>query len=370
MLKVPQAGSRILIAGHHDLDGVVSSAMAGAWLQSVVPSCDIEYAIVDFDLGSQWKSIWEALSEGRRPWNPGVCAPQPDMVAVVDFPAPIMTPERIALYADHHPASFDADTAVSYVRARQGGSPVFHEICGSCARLLVERLYEETGWVPVGPLAEAARLAHLVDTAGYATVAEALSFNSAGPAAYAYWIETRSSSQAALIAKRLAAGATLTGAVIDGDILEFEATLEQARLDMAALDTHTGRVSHEVLVLDQTSANHVVKNPMAFAEYQDPEIRYAVKLVYAEDGVPLVLGSLGRSPWAPQPPEGKRNPNLGLIASTFASGGGHPYAAGFRVEGRTLKDAARRARVLVQEMLPYLKLLPPGHRFAADDKLH
>jgi hypothetical protein len=103
-----------------------------------------------------------------------------------------------------------------------------------------------------------------------------------------------------------------------------------------------------------------------FLEYADARVRYAISLSARRqpNGAVLVSGTVGRSPWAPPAPSGVAHPDLGKLTKQFADGGGHPYAAGFRMQGPTVASALLAARVVVSRMLPYLQALPVTHLFA------
>src|SRR5690606_28611337 len=105
---------------------------------------------------------------------------------------------------------------------------------------------------------------------------------------------------------------------------ELDTSLQRCREALEPL-------SEYAVVIDWTSARMRECRPVRFAEYFLTSADYSARLEPRdhEDGA-MIQVTLGRSPWVAPPPEGHHHPHLGLIAESIG-GGGHAYAAGFRV---------------------------------------
>lgn len=363
---------RYLVLGHRDLDGIVSSALASAYLRDAGRAEDLRYRLVDFDIKDRWPRFWLEMMEGAYPdlHRPG--EPLPDGVAIVDFPGTRIPPERDLFYADHHAGAFSPDEVGrdvldDYARRREGDGDVFFDATrGSCVRLLIEELARR-GWRPPPRLARAAELAHVVDTAAYGSVVDATDFSGNGAPALDLVSSMLPRQLAQRAVARLAGGVTIEAAVFDDNREFADEVVQAARNTMGIYREASRTLSGDVVLVDFTPYTSVEIPRVKFAEFMHERTRYAVQLFTrpADDGRGVVVrGVLGRSPWSGRLAAGYADPDLGHIARTVAGGGGHPYAAGFVVRSPHPEEAAQEAHRLVESMRPMLAPVHAGHPFA------
>jgi hypothetical protein len=363
---------RLLVLGHHDLDGMVSAAVTAAFLRDRFPGATMQCGTVDFHLKAKWARFWEGLGTEQGAWRPGEGHPRPDGVAIVDFLYAEVPRDVFLFHADHHRNTFDVPGVsaehlrASFAARQRTGSPVFHDPqAGSCAALLLDVLSEVYGWAPAPNLAEAVRVAHIVDSAQYASAREALDFDTLPPALDLLSLNL-SEPAAGRAVERLAAGATLEEALIRPNRARYEHLLGRARADVRAYDC-LARVSDAgVGTWDFTQAGREGAARVKFAEYRDARVQYAMQLHVQElgDGSFLAQGLIGRSPWPAPLPPGLVPPDVSKIAQHVAGGGGQPFAAGWRLASGSRDAAVAQARAQMAAMGQYLRPLAPDHPMA------
>lgn len=362
----PQAPSW-LVLGHHDVDGIVSAAIAGAFLRAQDPSRTLSFGTVDFHLQPVWRDAWAALSEGRLPWRENSQFPAPDGLALVDFPWLPVPADLPLLYADHHATAFAGGTLdhEQFQTRLANGETVMHSRHGSCALLLLEQLSARYGWTPPASLLAAANIAHQVDTAGYGTPDDALDFRSGKAAAIDLLACSLSEVEAASVADDLSRGASIEGALFRRHAVRFGELRVQAEEAIALISSNSERLGDDVVLVDGTREALARLAIPKFSEYGSGAL-HAIKtrMVESPTGEPTVSVSLGRSPWAPASDGTWAYPDLGKLASAIGGGGGHPYAAGFRVTGETPEIARRKTRALLALIAPHMRRLSPAETFA------
>lgn len=368
---VLQPGSRVLVFGHHDLDGLVSAALVGSYIRHLGGEPD--YATVDFHQRPAWSRLWQDLIRQNSPWQRLNRQELPGGVAIVDFFPTYIPESRYFLFADHHEGSLDSaeiasDTRAMVQRRLERGEPVIHDPqCGSCAELLFRELVGRNGWSPPHTLGAAAEWAHASDTAGFAHPSEAVDLRHSVLARADLVAMALTEEEAAQSIAALEQGASVQHALLELHAESSRRILQQADQALTRYATVKEHLADSVALFDFTIfAPLGSSRRIKFAEYSDPSVHYAIQLHPSLDagGKPLVRVLLGRSPWAPALSENWRHPNLAALAREYGGGGGHPYAAGFQVTGRTLSEARAQARSLATIIASHLQPLTPDHMFA------
>jgi len=156
---------QIVVATHgHCFDGMASAAVFMRLLQHVRPGEDRAYKILSCGYGPNMSTVPEGWLDG-------------DENAILDFR---YTPtRRLHWYFDHHMTAFASDAeraaALAGVAAAKDQPPqVYYDATyGSCTRLLADTAERVYGADTSG-LAELVRWAELIDTAGFASAADAV----------------------------------------------------------------------------------------------------------------------------------------------------------------------------------------------------
>lgn len=363
---MPPRGSTILVFGHHDLDGIVSAAIAGSYLRHL--GLQPVYATVDFGMKQAWARFWHDLARGRSPWDRLNGQPMPAGLAIVDFQPTWLPDDCFLFFADHHKNSLDEvdpPVAGAIQQRRRRGEPICHDPeCGSCAELLLRELVGRDGWQPPETLVEAARLAHASDVAAFPSPSAAVDFERSDLARADLFALSLAEPEAARSIAALEAGALIREALVDLHADRARDILQQANEARAAYERSRQMLMPNVAVFDFTTGP--IPQRIKLAEFSDPRVHYAIQLRPGRitDTQALVQGLIGRSPWAPPLPPNLRHPDLEIIARELAGGGGHPYAAGFQVVGRTLAQARAYAKSLATLIAAELHPVPPHHPYA------
>lgn len=360
---------RVLVLGHHDADGVVSAAVAGAYLAHVAPDARLTYGMVDFHLSEAWARFWHSLQSGEIPgWDePGT----PDGVAIVDFPAATVPDSVGLLYADHHETSFrscgaDAATEALYViRARHGDVVLHDPTSPSCVTLLIDALTGRNGWNPPETLRSAASMADRIDRASFGSAAEAVDHRRHEPAAVSAACLALPPEDLAATAAALARGVPLEDALFTLHADSIAVIFDDLDRSMAGARKAIRVLSDSAVLIDWTHEAVRNRRPVRFAEYHHTDARYSARMEARpiDDGRWAIQVTLGRSPWASSPADGHVHPHLGSIAESVG-GGGHPYAAGFRVEGDDLDSTRRRSIAVITGIAALLRPLEEDHPMA------
>lgn len=350
-----------LVVGHHDLDGIVSAALAGAWLRE--RGHQVHFASIDFPHRGRWATAWRDLQDKRGIW-PRYNRPDAPLInglAIVDFLPTVVAPDAFLMFADHHQETFD-DPALRWLYAKRArsGAPVFYDPdSGSCARL-IESSLDLPRTLDAATLV---RMAHRSDTAGHAAPNDSVDFKGSLLARLDLVALGLSEPEAASSMEALSRGRTMEAAVLD---LHGPHRFEEAERAVEAYKGNLEFVSAHVAVYDFTATRSSPPR-IKFAEFSDPRVHYAVQLrppLATDDGA-VVQGLVGRSPWASPPPSEMAHPDLAAITRTLAGGGGHPYAAGFQIHAPTIDLARREARAVGHLIAAHLHAVPVTHQHAA-----
>jgi hypothetical protein len=155
---------QIVVATHgHCFDGMASAALFARLMRHVRPGEPLAFRFLSCGYGPAMSMIPEGWLDGEEN-------------AILDFrytPTP-----RLAWYFDHHQTAFGSEdersAAIARAATSEGAPHVFHDAAyGSCAKLLADTAAREFG-ADLSDLSDLVRWADLIDTAGFASAAEAV----------------------------------------------------------------------------------------------------------------------------------------------------------------------------------------------------
>jgi hypothetical protein len=362
---------RPIILGHHDADGMVAAALVGHWMRWQNGASTPLFGAVDFDYGPLWPRLMTALARKSIPLDRASDGGVPDCVGIVDFPATWTPPGAALIYADHHESAFRSCGASEAVhqaylrRTERDGLFYYDPSAGSCVSVLLQNLERDFGYLPDANLADACRLADRIDRASYRSVEEATDHRGSYQAQFSALILGLNRQEAARAARSLSEGASFKEATIGlhpdacSRIMDgLDRSLEHAPALMEG-------ISSAALLVDWSLEPTLP--PVRFAEFRDSSVAYAARLEAraGPDGW-QIQAVISRSPWAAAPASGMVHPDMSRIAESVG-GGGHTYAAGFRVTAHSLIEARARARELLLKIGPFLQPLPADHPMAVQN---
>ena len=363
----------ICVFGHADLDGIVSAAIASAYLQTKHPDAHQVVRPVDFHQRDTWKDFSRLVHEEPEHLDEFELDQVPDGLAIVDFPATDWPSDRYLFFADHHQDTYStaadpAQVESEYLQRTGKGEPVFYDPSfPSCAELLVDALERRYGWRPPSWAEEAVQDARVADTAGYASVEDAIRRDPESVGLYDAMVQRMTPGQFEVAVLSISSGRLPAREAILAAAPELVATVQQEAEEAVRAYRECARPAGEsARFIDLTDRTDPPIKRVRFAEFQGEQTQYALQLlpISTQEGAAKVRGFIGRSPWTPGPPEGMSHPDSSRIATDFAGGGGHDYAAGFLVTAPTYAQAQQQARQIAQLMRPLLRPLPAGHPYA------
>jgi hypothetical protein len=312
----------------HDncFDGTASAALFSAFYRDTVErSADVQVEGMQHSVGDPFL--------GR--------SVDGDDNACVDFrysPAPAMN-----WWFDHHATAFQPPSLREHYLARRSERTVFDPAAPSCTGLMQRELERLHGWQAPPHLVTLASWADVIDTAGFASAAEAISLVAPVQRLAAWVAACRSPERMARYIAELAERDHLEVATAAWLAPELSALAEE-RERMVELVKRRAIVSGQVVNFDLT--RDVGARASAFMGYYlFPRARYTVSLSIAQSNVKI---SVGHNPWVEEAP-GAVQHDIGALCEAYG-GGGHAV-----VGGVTLPSAeVARARAIATTITRHL----------------
>lgn len=364
LLGMPSFPNDFLVLGHHDADGVVSAAIVGAFLRSLSPEMRVDFGTVDFHLQDRWATMWDHFGEQGFTWGRRF---RPQGLALVDFPATEVPDHVFLFYADHHESAFRSCGATEALRrtydARDSSAALifFDPSVASCTRLLVDSLQRSYQWAPPASLQEAIHLAHRIDQADYGTVRDAIDYEGSRMARLDALVPALSEREAAESMRLLSTGASLDEALFSLHQAKTERLILDSRVALHVAQAIITPVGPFAALIDWSHPAVRGSRPVRFAEYYHSTARYGVRLEIEPLGEQWMARlTLSRSPWINPLPAGLVDPHFGRIAESLG-GGGHSFAAGFRVTGEDMISVRQQAWRIIHDISDLLQPLEEGH---------
>jgi hypothetical protein len=258
-----------------------------------------------------------------------------DENAILDFR---YTPtSRLTWYFDHHLTAFGSDAertaALAGAALSKEGSPQVHydATYGSCTQLLAHTAERVFG-VDASALADLVRWADLIDTAGFASAADAVRRDE--PVLQLASVVEQHGDRAFLeAAVPMVATRNVEDVARDPWIQGLWAPIAAAQAALAVRVKARSRKEGSVVVTDLSDAP--AETPAKFVSYAlYPECAYSVTLSRTRQHYKLAVGY---NPWSGTP----RRHNIAAICKRYG-GGGHPFvgAATFKLADELLARAA------------------------------
>jgi len=361
---------RILVLGHHDVDGVVSAARLATQALKDWPTAEVTYVSVDFHLSSQWPNLWERIARGEPILGAGVKGPF-DGVVIADFPMMAVPPHVRVWFADHHPNPVGLSATPALLledmqRRRTAGECSLHEARSSCGALLRDHLPLESQHP------EAARWETLLQMADHSDRALYRSMDpTVDPVLAAdLLIEALSPEAAGDIMKGLARGAQWNEVIAPWSETALW-LVEEWQKTRVAVRERTRHIAPSVVIVPPSDDRRPQAGGLRLAKflpYAQADVNHALVFDSVFDGTDYGWrGTLGRRPNMPPPPPGMAWPHLGrVIESLGLDGGGHGYAAGVRLWERDGSQSIAAQLQSLTDALPSVLVPVTRHHPLAD----
>lgn len=326
------APRRIVIATHgHCFDGMASAALFTTLLKRLRPGEQQQYKILSCGYGPNMSTVPEGWLDGEEN-------------AILDFR--YTKTERLTWYFDHHLTAFaseaERDAALAGAGATKEATPHLHfdPACGSCSKLLRDTAASFYG-VDLSDLDELVRWADVIDTASFASAADAVRRDV--PVLQLASVVEQHGDRAFLeaVVPMLAARGVVEVAK-DPWIQGLWAPLAVSHA--ALLERVKGRSRREGRVVFTDLSDAPAETTAKFMSYAlFPEAMYSVTLSRAKQHYKLAVGY---NPWC----GAARLHNIATICRRYG-GGGHPVvgAATFRLGDE------RQARAAAAEVAAELR---------------
>ncbi|MBK8257325.1 MAG: hypothetical protein IPK82_32205 [Polyangiaceae bacterium] len=321
------AAHRIVVATHgHCFDGMASAALYSHLMRHVRKGRSLAFRYVSCGYGPNMSHVPETWLDG-------------DENAILDFKYTPST--KLTWYFDHHATAFTTDDERAEALAGASGRPgegrqvYFDAKYGSCTKLIADTAARIFG-VHMDHLRELVEWAEVIDTAGFATAADAVRRDE--PVLQLSSVVEQHGDRAfldAIIPKLLTR--SLYDVAKDPWVTQLWEPIDKARAVIVERVRTRSTITGRVVLTDLTDApNETAAKFVSYALF--PECMYSVTLSRAGKHLKMAVGY---NPWCGIP----RDHNIGSICKRFG-GGGHAVvgAATFR---NSDEEAARAAALSV-----------------------
>jgi hypothetical protein len=314
---------RIVVATHgHCFDGMASAALFTTLLRRLYPGQDLQFRVLSCGYGPNMSTVPEGWLDG-------------DENAILDFR--YTRTDRLTWYFDHHLTAFGSDeerrAALAGASASKDAAPHVHydPACGSCSKLLFDTASRVYG-VDLGDLGELVRWADLIDTAGFASAADAVRRDE--PVLQLASVVEQHGDRAFLEAVvPMLAERGVVDVAKDPWIQGLWAPISITHAALMTRVKERSRREGRVVVTDLSDAPpETTAKFISYALY--PEGMYSVTLSRSKQHFKVAVGY---NPWCGAP----RLHNIAAICKRYG-GGGHPVvgAATFKLSDERLARAA------------------------------
>jgi hypothetical protein len=241
---------------------------------------------------------------------------------------------------DHHATAFQPPSLRDHYLAHRSDRSVFDPAAPSCAGLMLRELERVHGWKPPEHLRGLARWADVIDTAGFASAAVAISLGTAAQRLAAWVAATRPAERVARYIAELAQhdlDEVASASWLKSDLR----LLADERERMVELVKKRATQSGQVVSFD-LSRDAGARAASFIGYYLFPSARYTVSLIATARNAKI---SVGHNPWFIES-AGAVQHDIGALCEAYG-GGGHSVVGGVTLPVSELERAREIATAIV-----------------------